>query len=171
MDGPSPAEKYATNNERQTKRTKALTKANKLLTSMEETLHHEGKLRKQQFKTLDKAIVDSFYFSHELRQALVQHLRTNGWNVCECRSEADTCIGANCKQDDIVITRDSDALIYSNINTIWRPISRRRYLVYNIPQLLLQLQLSRAGLTTLGVVSQNDYGKGVRYMGVKSNFK
>ncbi|KAF9319041.1 hypothetical protein BG006_003063, partial [Podila minutissima] len=30
-----------------------------------------------------------------------------------------------------------------------------------IPQLLLQLQLSRVGLTTLGVVSQNDYGKGV----------
>ncbi|KAG0059220.1 hypothetical protein BGZ92_006987, partial [Podila epicladia] len=138
---------------------------------MEETVHHQGKLRKQQFKTLNKAIVDSFYFSHEFRQALVQHLRANGWNVCGCRSESDTCIGANCKQDDIVITRDSDALIYSNSNTIWRPISRRRYLVYIIPQLLLQLQLSRTGLTTLGVVSQNDYGKGVHYMGVKSNFE
>jgi hypothetical protein len=60
MDGPSPAEKYATNNERQTKRAKALTKANKLLTSMEETVHHKGRLRKQQFKTLNQAIVGSF---------------------------------------------------------------------------------------------------------------
>ncbi|KAG0014588.1 hypothetical protein BGZ82_001718 [Podila clonocystis] len=142
-----------------------------LLNEMEETLHDQGKLRKQHFKTLDRAIVNSFYFTHELRQALVQHLRISGWNVCGCRSEADFCIGASCKQDDIVITCDSDALIYGNINTIWSPFSHGRYLVYSIPQLLPQLQLSRAGLTTLGVVSQNDYGKGVRYMGVPSNFK
>ncbi|KAF9540790.1 hypothetical protein EC957_003712 [Mortierella hygrophila] len=50
-----------------------------------------------------------------------------------------------------VITRDSDALVYSNINTIWRPFGRDRYLVYHVPDL--------------------DYGKGVRKMGIKQNFK
>ncbi|KAI7825697.1 hypothetical protein BC939DRAFT_123916 [Gamsiella multidivaricata] len=170
MDGPSPAEKNATNEDRQSKRTKALSKTNKLLTNMEETLENNRKLRKQQFKSVNKAIVDSFYFNHDLRQALVQHLVTNGWNVCRCRSEADTCIGSICQQQDIIITRDSDSLIYSNITTIWRPFSRNRYLVYNIPELLRHLQLSRAGLTTLGVVTQNDYGKGIHKLGVKTNF-
>lgn len=171
MDGPSPAEKNATNINRQSKRDKALTKGNQLLTIMEETLNNHGKLRKQQFKTLNKAIVDSFYLTHELRQALVQHLRASGWTVCGCCSEADTCIGANCKKDDVVITRDSDALVYSNINTIWRPFGRDRYLVYHVSDLLRQLELSRTGLTTLGIVTQNDYGKGVHKMGVKGNFK
>ncbi|KAI7832859.1 hypothetical protein BC939DRAFT_9135 [Gamsiella multidivaricata] len=169
MDGPSPAEKNATNEERQSKRTKALSKANKLLTNMEETLENNRKLRKQQFKTVNKAIVDP-YFNHDLRQALAQHLVTNGWNVCRCRSEADTRIESICQQQDIVITRDSDSLIYSNITTIWRPFGRNRYLVYNVPELLRHLQLSRAGLTTLGVVTQNDYGKGIHKLGVKANF-
>ncbi|KAG9072050.1 hypothetical protein KI688_006272 [Linnemannia hyalina] len=171
MDGPSPVEKNATNINRQSKRDKALTKGNQLLTIIEETLNNHGKLRKQQFKTLNKAIVDSFYLTHELRQALVQHLRASGWIVCGCRSEADTCIGSSYKQDDVVITRDSDALVYSNINTIWRPFGRDRYLVYHVSDLLRQLELSRTGLTTLGIVTQNDYGKGVHKMGVKGNFK
>ena len=171
MDGPSSAEKNTTNKERQSKRTKALSKANKLLTNMEETLENNGKLRKTQFKSVNKAIVDSFYFNHDLRQALVDYLVANGWNVCRCRSEADTCIGSICRQQDIVITRDSDSLIYSNITTIWRPFDRNQYLVYNVPELLRHLELSRAGLTTLGVVTQNDYGKGILQVGVKTNFK
>ncbi|KAK3820509.1 MAG: hypothetical protein J3R72DRAFT_502378 [Linnemannia gamsii] len=171
IDGPSPAEKNATNETRQSKRDKASTKGNKLLTDMEETLHNQGRLRKQQFKTVNKAIVDSFYFTHELRQALAKHLRASGWIVCECLAEADTCIGANCNKDDIVITRDSDALLYSNINTIWRPFGRDQYLVYHVSDLLRQLELSRAGLTTLGIVTQNDYGTGVHKMGLKGNFK
>ncbi|KAG9071582.1 hypothetical protein KI688_005795 [Linnemannia hyalina] len=171
MDGPSPAEMNATNINRQSKRDKALTKGNQLLTTMEVTLNNHGKLRKQQFKTLNKAIVDSFYLTHELRQVLVQHLHASGWIVCGCRSEADTCIGSNCKQDDIVITCDIDTLVYSNINTIWRPFGRARYLVYHVSDLLRQLELSRTGLTTLGIVTQNDYGKGVHKIGVKGNFK
>ncbi|KAF8950293.1 hypothetical protein BGZ52_003017 [Haplosporangium bisporale] len=137
---------------------------------MEMTLENNGTLRKQMFKSVNKAIVSSFYFTHELRQALAHHLRANGWNVCECNSETDACIGASCRQDDIVITRDCDLLIYSNINTIWRPSSHGQYLVYSVPQLLLQLQLSRVGLTTLGVVTQNDYGKGIHKMGINSNY-
>ncbi|KAF9921950.1 hypothetical protein FBU30_007995 [Linnemannia zychae] len=93
------------------------------------------------------------------------------WNVCDCNSEADICIGATCKRNDVVITCDSDSLIYGNINTVWRPFGRSRYLIYNVPQLLLHLELSRVGLTALGVVSQNDYGKGVYNTGVKTNLK
>lgn len=171
MDGPSPDEESATNINRQSKRDKALTKGNKLLTNMEATIRNQGRLKKQQFKTVNKAIVDSFYFTHELRQVLVRHLRASGWIVCGCLSEADTCIGVSCKKDDIVITRDSDALIYSNINTIWRPFGRDRYLVYHVADLLRQLELSRTGLTTLGIVTQNDYGTGVYRMGIEENFK
>jgi hypothetical protein len=138
---------------------------------MEATIRNQGRLKKQQFKTINKAIVDAFYFTHELRQVLVRHLRTSGWIVCGCLSEADTCIGASCNKDDIVITRDSDALIYSNICTIWRPFSRDRYLVYHVADLLRQLELSRTGLATLGIVTQNDYGTGVHRMGIEKNFK
>ncbi|KAF9914374.1 hypothetical protein FBU30_002589, partial [Linnemannia zychae] len=171
LDGPSPAAKDATNKARQAKRTQALIKADSLLTKMEESVHNQhGKLRKREFITLNKAIVASFYFTQELRQALAKHLQSNGWNVCICSFEADTCIGEKCRQEDVVVTRDSDSLIYSNINTIWRP-SRGGYLIYSLPQVLLKLQLSRSALTVLGVVSQNDYGKGIYNLGIKTNIK
>ncbi|KAF9915037.1 hypothetical protein FBU30_002207, partial [Linnemannia zychae] len=138
---------------------------------MEEAIHNQhGKLRKRDFKTLNKAITNSFYFTRNLRQALAKHLRANGWNVCCCSFEADTCIGEKCRQDDVVVTRDSDSLIYNSINTIWRP-SKGGYLVYSVPQVLLKIQLSRSGLTALGIVSQNDYGKGIHNLGLKTNIK
>jgi len=70
-----------------------------------------------------------------------------------------------------VITRDSDALAYGTINTIWRPYRGSSYLVYHVPNVLHQLRLLRAGLTTLGVVSKNDYGNGIHNLGVKTNIK
>ncbi|KAG0041162.1 hypothetical protein BGZ83_002230, partial [Gryganskiella cystojenkinii] len=171
MDGPSPAEKGATNDERGAKRAKSLPKAKKLMTDMEDAFTNNNKLRKQQFKAIDKAIVESFYFTHDLRRALVRYLVGNGWTVCSCASESDTCIGSECTRDEVVITRDSDALVYCNIATIWRPFGYGKCLVYDVPLLLKHVGISRAGLTTLGVVSQNDYGKGVKRLGITTNFK
>ncbi|KAF9928552.1 hypothetical protein FBU30_002290 [Linnemannia zychae] len=171
LDGPSPTVKDATNRERQAKRRQAFTKADTLLTKMEDAIHNQhGKLRKRDFKTLNKAITNSFYFTRDLRQALTKHLCANGWNVCFCSFEADTCIGKKCGKDDVVVTRDSDSLIYNSISTIWRP-TKGGYLVYSVPQVLLKIQLSRSGLTALGIVSQNDYGKGIHNLGLKTNFK
>ncbi|KAF9985064.1 hypothetical protein BGZ79_005497, partial [Entomortierella chlamydospora] len=137
LDGLSPAAKDATNKERQAKRTQALIKADSLLTKMEETAYGQrGKLRKRGFITLNKAIAASFYFTQELRQALAKHLHANGWSICSCSFEADTCIGEKCRRVDVAVTRDSDSLIYNNVNTIWRP-SRGGYLVYSVPQVLL----------------------------------
>ncbi|KAF9089307.1 hypothetical protein BGX27_002520, partial [Mortierella sp. AM989] len=60
-------------------------------TNMEDTLGNNRKLRNQQFKTLNKAIVDSFYFNHDLRQAIVQQMA--GMSADTVR-EADICIGS-----------------------------------------------------------------------------
>ena len=46
-----------------------------------------------------------------------------------CETEADLQIALDYMPEDVVVTRDSDLLVYNNIVTIWRPISRDRILV------------------------------------------
>jgi len=84
--------------------------------------------------------------------ALTQYLWDKGWKVIKCPSEADITIAINCTTSNIVITGDSDSLIHSSVHTIWKPLARGSYLVYDVPRLLQQLELSRTGLTVLGII-------------------
>ncbi|KAF9971008.1 hypothetical protein BGZ75_002042, partial [Mortierella antarctica] len=83
--------------------------------------------------------------------------------VVECETEADLRIGNDCQPGDVVVTRDSDLLIYPKVACIWRPISKERVLVYRVNDIL-------ASLTVLGVVSRNDYTKNVEGLGLATNF-
>lgn len=62
-------------------------------------------------------------------------------------------------------------LIYDTVVTIWRPLSRGRYLVYELAEVLSHLSLSRSKLTTLGIVSKNDYSSNLERLGVITNHK
>ncbi|KAG0272323.1 hypothetical protein BGZ96_005382, partial [Linnemannia gamsii] len=62
-------------------------------------------------------------------------------------------------------------LIYDTVVTIWRPLSRGRYLVYELAEVLSHLELSRSKLTTLGIVSKNDYSSNLKRLGVITNHK
>ncbi|KAI1285054.1 hypothetical protein EDD11_001059, partial [Mortierella claussenii] len=61
-------------------------------------------------------------------------------------------------------------LMYRNISTIWRPISGRRLLIYDIPHVLTTLGISRDQLTALGAVSHNDYNRNIYGLGCATNF-
>jgi len=171
LDGLSPEEKRTTRDEREARRFTSLTNANTVLLEMEAILQSGGRLRKQHFRKLNKFINASFYLSTNLRIALARYLQEKGWRVVECPSEADIQIAIDCKADDIVISGDSDSLVHSSIKTIWRPLARGGYLEYNVPQLLEKLELSRTGLTVLGVVCKNDYTCNMKRMGLATNYE
>jgi len=171
LDGPSPEEKRTTRDGREARRTMSLTKANTLLLEMEAILRDGRSIKKQHFRKLQKLINASFYLSNNLRMALARYLEENGWTVVECPSEADIQIALDCKAHDVVISGDSDSLIHPSIKTIWRPLARGGYLEYNVPQLLDKLELSRTGLTVLGVVCKNDYTCNMKRMGLATNYE
>ncbi|KAF9081596.1 hypothetical protein BGX29_004390 [Mortierella sp. GBA35] len=171
LDGPSPAEKRTTRELREAKRTTALQKALECINNMEERFNTGRRLRKRHFDQLYKHINAAFYWPLESRVALAQYLRANGWNVVVCESEADVAIAEDCEPGDIVISGDSDMVVYSSVGTIWRPISGGKFLVCEIADVLKHMELSRAQLTTLGVVSKNDYTSNLPRMGVATNYK
>ncbi|KAG0197548.1 hypothetical protein BGX33_000520, partial [Mortierella sp. NVP41] len=62
-------------------------------------------------------------------------------------------------------------LVYDTVETIWRPLARGQFLVYKRADVLRFLDISRAQLTALGVVSRNDYASNLTRLGVATNFK
>ncbi|GJJ71545.1 hypothetical protein EMPS_04256 [Entomortierella parvispora] len=172
MDGPSPEEKRATRALREARCSTSLTKADSLLHEMEDMFRQKKKLKKQQFRKLNKGLNAAFYLSADLRESLAQFLIAKGWSVIQCPSEADIQIALNCRTEDIVVSGDSDSLVHlSSITTIWRPLARGGYLEYDVPKLLIHLQLTRAGLTALGVVCRNDYSCNLKQMGIVTNYE
>lgn len=140
------------------------------MSDMENIFRRGGRLRKSHFRKLIKHIDGSFYWSRDARRSLSQFLHDQGWNVVECPSEADIAIAKDCTANDIVISGDSDSLVYASIRTIWRPLARGGYLVYDVQVLLKQLEMSRAALTVLGIVCRNDYSSNITRMGVTTNY-
>ncbi|KAF9898892.1 hypothetical protein EC991_010114, partial [Linnemannia zychae] len=171
VDGPSPEEKRRTRESRDKKRADALSKAEASISGMEKIFRDGGRLRKTHFKKLLKHLNASFVWSMGSRKGLAQFLKELGWSVVECVSEADIAIATDCTAHDVVVTGDSDSLVYSSIETVWKPSGQGRYLVYEIPTLLKHLEISRTALTVLGVVCCNDYSSNLTRLGVSTNFK
>jgi len=171
IDGPSPDEKLTTREFREAKRVLALQKAQTCIEDMEERLEGRRRLQKRDFSKLRKLTRAAFYWSLESRKSLAEHLAGNGWNVVECTSEADLAIAMDCQPGDVVLSSDSDMLVYTTVETIWRPLARGRFLVYNVADMLNFLGISRAQLTVLGIVSKNDYTTNLARLGVTTNFK
>ncbi|KAF8924149.1 hypothetical protein BGZ47_004183 [Haplosporangium gracile] len=151
IDGPFPAEKSATRETRETKRTQALQKTQACIGDMEVRVGGRRRVRKPDFNKLFNNIRAAFYWSQESRISLVAYLINNGWNVIERPSEVDIAIASDCQPNDIVVSGDSDMLIYDTV--------------------LDHLEISRAKLTALGVVSKNDYTSNLTRLGVITNHK
>ena len=96
-------------------------------------------------------------------------MKQAGWTVRICDTEADLAIAADCQPDDVVISTDSDMLAYGSVSILWRPISKYLVLVYKLVDVCQQLGLSRDHLTTLAVVSLNDYNKNIYSLGPATN--
>lgn len=171
IDGPSPDEKHATLKAREAKRALALQRAQACIGDMEARVGSHQTVRKRDFNKLFKNTRAVFYWSQESRSSLAHHLSSNGWNVVVCPSEADIAIAADCQPKDIVVSGDSDMLIYDTVETVWRPLSRGRFLVYELAAVMDHLSISRAKLTTLGIVSKNDYSSNLTRLGISTNYK
>ncbi|KAI7832492.1 hypothetical protein BC939DRAFT_105257 [Gamsiella multidivaricata] len=128
------------------------------------------RVRKQLFFRLKKNLAKGFYWTFEARQAFAAYLQQRGWSVEVCPTEADLKIAQDCLPGDVVLSRDSDMLLYQHISIIWRPISRGRILAYNVPDVLTTLGINRTQLIVLGVVSSNDYNANVPSLGCVTNF-
>ncbi|KAG0272621.1 hypothetical protein BGZ97_010942, partial [Linnemannia gamsii] len=59
---------------------------------------------------------------------------------------------------------------YENVETIYRPLSRKRFLKYKMAVVTKHLELSRKQLTALCCVSKNDYTTNLTQMGIKTNY-
>ncbi|KAI8357055.1 hypothetical protein B0O80DRAFT_305477 [Mortierella sp. GBAus27b] len=171
IDGAPPKEKMVTNQNREKIRSDAVQRAQTLLNSLESRLDSNHRVRKRHFTAIIKAINTSFYWTLDSRAPFANYLRSKGWNVQECPTEADVAIARDCKPHDIVVSGDSDMLAFAaEITTIWRPISRGQFLVYHLPSILEQLRITRAQLTALCIVSRNDYNRNIYLLGPITNF-
>jgi 5'-3' exonuclease len=86
--------------------------------------------------------------------------------------EADVTIAKDCGPNDIVMTTDSDTLVYGSINTVWKLESRRKVLAYDINDVCATLKLqTRTHLTAISVVSNNDYQANVPGFGVATDLR
>ncbi|KAF9083795.1 hypothetical protein BGX29_002902 [Mortierella sp. GBA35] len=171
IDGPSPDEKRTTVKTRESKRALALQKALSCIDDVESRVEGGRRVRKSDIKKLSKNVRAAFYWSLDSRKSLALYLISKGWNVVECPSEADTAIATDCQPDDIVVSGDSDMLIYDTVNTVWRPMARCQFLEYRLTEILDHLGISRAQLTTLGIVSKNDYTSNITQLGISTNHK
>lgn len=171
LEGPSPDVKRRTCESRETRRSCALQKAQSSIVDMESRLRDKQKLRKHHFVKLSKCISAAFYWSLDSRRAFAQHMRHMGWNVVECPAEADTTIALDCQPNDVVVSADSDMLAYDSVCTIWRPLSRGKFLIYDVADVLQHLELSRVQLTVLCVVSKNDYVCNLELLGIVTNYR
>ncbi|KAI7830486.1 hypothetical protein BC939DRAFT_489849 [Gamsiella multidivaricata] len=100
---------------------------------MEERVRDVRRVRKRHFINLSKQINAAFYWFVDFRRGFAQYMRNMGWNVIECPTEAGIAIAHACQLNDIILSSDSDMLAYDTITTIWRPMSRRKFLVYDVP--------------------------------------
>ncbi|KAF9581110.1 hypothetical protein BGW38_001992, partial [Lunasporangiospora selenospora] len=58
----------------------------------------------------------------EDRQAFVTFMDNEGYDIILCDTEDEIDIARDCKEEDVIVSADSDLLIYANIRTMWRPM-------------------------------------------------
>ncbi|KAK5816265.1 hypothetical protein F5H01DRAFT_202893 [Linnemannia elongata] len=170
IDGYQAVEKSYTAAERERVRDRALERTTTALDTLDSRLDNGLRISKHHFVDVRSSLASSFYWSRESRSGFAQYMQNAGWTVKLADTEADLAIAIDAQPDDIVISRDSDMMAYTSIRTLWRPISRGLILVYNVPDLLKALGVSRSQLTALAAVSRNDYNKNIHSLGPATNF-
>ncbi|KAF9357624.1 hypothetical protein BGX26_003415 [Mortierella sp. AD094] len=170
LDGGPSNEKRETQIRREEAREKALYQAKEAISELQLKVEKKTRAGKQMFRNIEKNLRKAYYWPSEARVGFAKFMRELGWDVRECGLEADVVIARDCRPGDIVISRDSDMLVYENIHKIWRPISGGRFLQYDLPGVLATLGINRIQLTALGIVSSNDYNRNIPTLGGATNF-
>ncbi|KAG0360409.1 hypothetical protein BGX24_005570 [Mortierella sp. AD032] len=169
------SQKKDTHRKREKKRTKALESASSAVKVLEDRVDNGKAPTSQQFKDSTKALHGAFKWSLQDRIDFVAFLHQKQLQASLCNTEADVAIAVECKENDIVLSQDSDFLAYNTVETLWRPVGRWRetakVLEYRRSHILTKVILTCEKLTALCCVSQNDYNSNVKSLGVVSNYK
>ncbi|KAF9083253.1 hypothetical protein BGX27_004217, partial [Mortierella sp. AM989] len=172
FDGQQCVEKLETHQKRQNARAKAIDFAAAHVEAFMVRVTDGAHIRKHHFANVRKQLSKAFRWDVETRNSLVLFLRSHGWTVIQCETEADVRIASDIVEGDIVISGDSDLFVYERVTVIWRPQRGGGFLEYRKDAVLSGLGLgSAAQLTALGVVSTNDYNRSVYGLGCETNHK
>ncbi|KAG0312235.1 hypothetical protein BGZ99_009645 [Dissophora globulifera] len=163
VDGHPAAEKAITQRQREQNRHKARDRARKALATLKDHLQNNKRIRKHHITTASK----------ELRSAI-------NWTVDDrlrdilCATETDVKIVVDCKEEDVVVTSDSDLLIYKSVPAVWRPrggAKSRWYSLYDKAAVLDALDVASTRLVALAILSGNDYTGNIPSLGIETNRK
>ncbi|KAI8345425.1 hypothetical protein B0O80DRAFT_473459 [Mortierella sp. GBAus27b] len=174
VDGEVALEKSRTHIDRQQRRQVALAKADTGISDLESRLVEEKRVRKRHISTVYKNLRDGFHWSIEHRTSFVDFMKSKGYDIVLCQTEADVLIATECKPEDAVVSCDSDMLFYKTIPKVWRPVGSfksRRFVPYEKTSLLQALGLSSTQLTALGILSGNDYVSNIPHLAIATNRK
>jgi hypothetical protein len=119
----------------------------------------------------ERHIRDACVWAGEVKKSFIDFMRAHGWQIVVSETEADVQVARDCKPKDIVVTRDSDLIAYHTVHTVWRLIGKGRVLEYDLTSVMQATKLSREQLTTLCIVSTNDYSQNLPQLGVISNYQ
>jgi hypothetical protein len=170
FDGQRAQEKSRVHTQRDEVRKTSMAKATKLLGQLDDRTQQNQKISRQMHIDIKKTLGQCFAWSQSSKDGLCALLRSQGWIVKLCTTEADVGIASDCTPEDIVVTRDSDMLAYQKVMTIMRPTRGNKALVYDVHNVLQSIGLSREQLTTLAVISTNDYSRNIPTLGCATNF-
>ncbi|KAF9993493.1 hypothetical protein BGZ80_008129, partial [Entomortierella chlamydospora] len=174
IDGLRCSEKVLAYAERDEKRLQASKRLDILLPRMI-ARSNEGKWSSRSLiKEIKSNLRQLFTFSKKEKDAFETALKSKFPNVCRCKTEADLCIGIECtaNADCYVVSGDSDLLVYQNVEKVLRPIPKRHheFALYEKDDILDALDLpSATHLLLYGIISDNDYSKNVRNLGLSRN--
>lgn len=174
IDGGPAQEKLDTHIRRKAARHQALQRADDALINLAHRIASNQRVRKSYFSKINKNLNQGFYWNLEHRLSFNSYMRGKGWTVIVCNTEADIAIATDYQPGDIAVSSDSDFLIYTSIETLYRPTGRgqrRRYLLYDKASVLATLCLTPKQMLLLGIVSRNDYGRNIATLGIATNHK
>lgn len=107
---------------------------------------------------------------------IMDELRRYGWDVHECPHQADTHVGVLCSDlsesdNVVVVTRDSDLMVYEGVWNVVMPVGRSHELTsFSKTELLSSLDLpSDRHLLVTAIVTKNDYFEGIPSIGIQRN--
>ncbi|KAF9311668.1 hypothetical protein BG003_007159, partial [Podila horticola] len=115
----------------------------------------------------------------DIKEGIRHGIETSGLQFCQCHTEADLCIAHFSSHPlatsltRVVMSGDSDLLIYSAIQVVLHPMPKiRDFGIYSKDVILQTLHLeSPEHLLLLGTVSDNDYVHNIKSLGLVRNVK
>jgi hypothetical protein len=172
LDGNKSAEKQATTERRSQVKEKDMRRLQAQLRIAESKAAQGHRISASQIKEITRLSRRAFHLTSEMKRIFLETASKLGCNVKSCRGEADVHIGSlSLKENEVVVSGDSDLLFYTNVHDILRPLGNGNFLPYNKSDLLRLLQVTAVQWASIGIVSGNDYDKNIKGFGISTNHK